>query len=49
MTHEISSKRLSLKDLNHISQNVTELQLSESSLLAVQACRDYLDKNFGSV
>jgi histidine ammonia-lyase len=49
MTHEISSKRLSLKDLNHISQNVTELQLSESSLHAVQACRDYLDKNFGSV
>jgi histidine ammonia-lyase len=49
MTHEISSKRLSLKDLNYISQNVTELQLSESSLLAVQACRDYLDKNFGSV
>ncbi|WP_213522420.1 histidine ammonia-lyase [Nonlabens sp.] len=48
MTHKISSKRLSLKDLNHISQNVTELQLSESSLHAVQACRDYLDKNFGS-
>ncbi|WP_405369055.1 histidine ammonia-lyase [Nonlabens sp. Asnod2-A12] len=47
MTHEISSKRLSLKDLQHIVNNVTALKLSDNAAQAVKECRDYLDKNFG--
>ncbi|MEN8897195.1 histidine ammonia-lyase [Nonlabens sp.] len=48
MTHQISSKRLSFKDLQHIAHNVTELQLSESSITAINNCRAYLDDNFGA-
>lgn len=46
MIHKISSKRLSFKDLHHINQNVTELELATDSIAVIQKCRDYLDKNF---
>jgi histidine ammonia-lyase len=48
MIHQISSKRLSFNDLKHIANNVTELQLSESSIAAINNCRAYLDENFGT-
>jgi histidine ammonia-lyase len=48
MIHIISSKRINLKDLHRIYLNVNELQLSASTIDAIQTCRDYLDKNFGA-
>jgi histidine ammonia-lyase len=47
MTHSISSKRLSIKDLSTIAHEVTTLELSEASIAAIERSRNYLDKNFG--
>lgn len=48
MIHEISPKRLSLRDLNDIDKNVTEIKLSDVSIAAIEKCRRYLDDNFGT-
>ncbi len=48
MIHEISPKRISLRDLNEIDKKVTEIKLSDESILAIKKCREYLDSNFGT-
>ena len=41
--HKISSDHLSIERVKEIIENNYKLELSESAILAVQKCRDYLD------
>jgi histidine ammonia-lyase len=49
MQYIISSKRLSLKALSQIDQEVDELSLSGESIALIEKSRSYLDTNFGDL
>ncbi|MGB3591072.1 MAG: histidine ammonia-lyase [Nonlabens sp.] len=48
MTHTISSKRLSLKDLHKIVHEVDRIELSDAAIQSINRSRNFLDEHYGS-
>lgn len=47
-THHISSRQLTLEDLNHILHGHSKIALSEESRKKIITCRDFLDRKLAS-